>query len=73
LALGAVVIGPGKSCAAAGSARKRAEAPRRINGFRHIVLMALEIFKAILHTLLLLIQYRILTGQQGLHGRMLHR
>jgi len=33
--------------------------------------MTIEIFKAILHTLLLLIQYRILAGQQGLHGRML--
>jgi hypothetical protein len=48
-------------------------APRRINGFRHIVLMALENFKAVLHTLFLLIQYRILAGQQGLHGGMLHR
>src|SRR5208337_443440 len=73
LALGCVGIGPGISCAAAGSARKRAAAPRRINGFRHIVLMALESFKAILHTLLLLLQYRILTGPHGLHGRLLHR
>src|SRR5208283_583384 len=57
LGLGAVVIGPGISCAAAASARNRAAAPRRINGFRQI----------------LLIQYRILAGRQGLHGRMLHR
>jgi hypothetical protein len=67
-----VVIGPGISCAAAGSARKRAAAPRTINGFRHIVLMALENFKAILHSQSLLIQYRILAGRQGLHGRMWH-
>ena len=68
LALGGVVIGPGISCAAAGSARKRATAPRRKIGFRHIVLMALESFKAVLHTLFLLILYRILAEQQGLLG-----
>ena len=34
--------------------------------------MALESFKAILHSRFLLIQYTILAGLHGLHGRMLH-
>src|SRR5271165_2511474 len=66
LALGDDVIGPGESCATTGSAKKRAAA-RKASGWGLIVLMALENFKAILQTLFLLIQYRILAGQKGLH------